>query len=125
MPNQLTFDEPITIGSLKYARVTLAREVDDTLKRLVLDIQIYGDDGMIHPNTFSIEVKNGSCGRLTTAASPASTQEVIAADEITVDDNPDVANAFDLVMGQYVTGGLTAVLDKLQELGALPEGEAA
>jgi hypothetical protein len=125
MPNQLTFDDPIVVGDLKYAKVALARNVDDTLKRLTLDIQLYGDNELMVPDVMSMEVTNGRMTKLSVNPTPTSFNNLVNWSVLTPEDNPDVANAFDLVMGQYVTGGLTAVLNKLQELGALPEGEAA
>ena len=125
MPNELTFTDPIVLPLLKYAKVALAREVDDTAKRVVLEVQFYGDNGVFHPNRFSIDVTNGVCGKVFVAESPETTTAILTLGVLTPNDNLAISNAFDLVMYEYMTGGLTAVLNKLQELGALPAGTAA
>jgi hypothetical protein len=126
MPNQLTFTTPIAVPDLKFASITEAQSINDSKKRLVVLIEIYGDDHVKHPNIFQVEIKNGSLTKLELHPEPGSTQDILrtATEPLTEVDNPLLANAFDYAMQAYMTGGNTAVLDKLQEWGALPAGTA-
>lgn len=126
MPNLLTLTTPIAVPDLKYAHVVKATEVDDSKKRLVLVLEFYGDDNVIHPNQFDVEVTNGRCTKLDINPTPRTTQDAIRSTTVTTADNEDLANAFDQVMYQYFSaGGLTAVLATLTALDLLPEGTAS
>lgn len=110
---------------MKYARVSLAREIDDTAKRLVLDLEVRGDNDVIHVEVHRISITNGVCETLVVNPTPTSLQDIVLPGRITSEDNPAVAAAFDAVMYSYMTGGLTAVLNTLQSLGIVPAGTAS
>lgn len=127
MPNELTFADPVTVPALKYAKVEIATDINDTRQRMLIVVTIYGDGGIRHPHRFDIEVGNGRLGKVEVVAEPSSTMDVLrmATDPLTEADHPDIANAFGLVANAWFQGGNTAILNELQRLGALPAGTAA
>jgi hypothetical protein len=124
MANLLTFTTPIEIPAIKYATITRAADVNDTQKKLVLELQFFGDDNVADPNKHMLKITNGEIDTIVVNASPTTTQEILTMGVLKTEDEAEIANAFDIVMGQYVTAGLPGVLDKLQEWGALPAGVA-
>lgn len=128
MPNKLTLTAPLALPEMTFIRVTQAREVNDTTKRIVFDLQLYsGDDPateVVYPNALTVVATNGPCTKITWK--PVSNiVDLFSSEEITPDDNPDLEHAFDLVMGAYATTGPTGVLNQLQELGLVPAGTAS
>lgn len=128
MPNKLTFAEPVVLPELKHLRVTQAREVNDTTKRIVFDLQLYtegeGGDETVYPTPLTVVATNGPCTRI--VWKPVSNVvDLFTAETITPEDNPALEQAFNIVMMAYATTGPTGVLDKLQELGLIPAGTAS
>jgi hypothetical protein len=125
MANLITFTTPIAVPALKYATITRAADVNDTQKMLTLELQFFGDGNVADPNKHLLKIRNGEIDTIEINEAPTSTQEVLKMGLLKTEDEAEIANAFDIIMGQYVTTGLPGVLDKLQEWGAIPEGIAS
>ena len=125
MPNELTFSAPITVPDFTKARMAKASEVHTADKRLVLDIELYGEDGWRFMYPLKILVTNGACTRVRVNPN-GNMVDVLSTETVTAAELPGLVQAFDQVMGAYFSGGGdTAVLAKLAELGLLPPGTAA
>lgn len=128
MPNTLTLASPITVSPFTTARIVKARDVDHTRKSITLDIELLTAEGARWgPYPFSLTIQNGVCDRLVGPHSDApALLDTITTEQVRPDQNPYLANAYDRVMGAWITGGgETGMLDQLQQLGLLWPGTAS
>ena len=128
MPNTLTFSAPISLPAINTVRIVKASDVVNTNKTTTLIIELFTNDGTSW-GTYPLMIRNGTCDKLVGPQTGApDVDSIIAIAPVTVDENPDLATAFDRVMGAYVGAAAAgqpvenAMLDQMQQLALLPAG---
>lgn len=106
---QIIFTTPIAFEPLVGASITQAAEVDDTLGRIVVELEFEHADGSRHPRRHRLAVTNGRADGL---------DGNLRSIELT----EGMEQAFNAVMGGYIQGGKSAMLSAMVALGILPPG---
>lgn len=103
MANKFTFTTQITVPNLKEAKISRVLEMDEDLKRMVVELNVEGANNIRQRrDPWRLEITNGSADALVAPPSPAHLSDVLAVVRLT---GAGVATAFDVALAGYRAAG--------------------
>jgi hypothetical protein len=149
-PNKFALATEIAIAPIKYMSIEEANGLNDTTNKVVLQIRLFAEGPIMHPEVFNLEVQDGFCDSIEVNPTPGTLLAVVRRGRVLAESPvppledgspgelppgtrivPAVANAFLMVTGAWAQArgagqnGNNAILQTLAALTLVPAGAVA